>query len=191
MSRNYCVYKHTSPSGKVYFGITSLTLERRCDNGRGYRLNPYFSRAILKYGWENFTHEIVAQGLTKDAACAMERELIAKHHSTDPAYGYNLMGGGEHYTHSLTSREKMSAAHMGLTASEETRAKMSAHYAGGRPRKPVRCIDTGVVYPNINTAARATGADRRKIVRVCDGQRRTTQGLHWEYVKEERDFECV
>lgn len=30
---NYCVYKHTSPSGKVYVGITKLKPKYRWNNG--------------------------------------------------------------------------------------------------------------------------------------------------------------
>lgn len=30
---NYCVYKHTSPSGKVYAGITKLKPKYRWNNG--------------------------------------------------------------------------------------------------------------------------------------------------------------
>ena len=34
---NYCVYKHTSPSGKVYVGITKLKPKYRWNNGKGYK----------------------------------------------------------------------------------------------------------------------------------------------------------
>ena len=30
----YCVYKHTSPSNKVYIGITSNNPLKRCANGK-------------------------------------------------------------------------------------------------------------------------------------------------------------
>ena len=54
----YVVYKHTTPSGKVYIGITGLKPERRWRNGNGYKDNEHFYRAILKYGWDNIKHEI-------------------------------------------------------------------------------------------------------------------------------------
>lgn len=57
--KNYCVYKHTSPSNKVYIGITSQEPERRWKNGNGYKKNLYFTKAIKKYGWDNFAHEIL------------------------------------------------------------------------------------------------------------------------------------
>ena len=61
--RNYCVYKHTSPSNKVYIGITSQEPERRWQNGYGYATQQLFWRAIQKYGWDNFKHEIIAEKL--------------------------------------------------------------------------------------------------------------------------------
>lgn len=48
---NYCVYKHTSPSGKVYVGITELKPKYRWNNGKGYTRTDeqiLFKRAIIK-----------------------------------------------------------------------------------------------------------------------------------------------
>ena len=59
----YTVYKHTSPSGKVYIGITSIDPAKRWK--QGYSHNKHFSMAIKKYGWENIKSEIIASGLTK------------------------------------------------------------------------------------------------------------------------------
>ena len=47
--RNYIVYKHTSPSNKVYIGITKQTLKARWKNGKGYKNNEHFTYAIKKY----------------------------------------------------------------------------------------------------------------------------------------------
>lgn len=92
---SYCVYKHTSPVGKVYIGITCQNPSARWRGGLGYQHNEYFFRAILKYGWENFTHEIIFDSLTKAEACAAEIELIAAYKSNTEQFGYNLTTGGE------------------------------------------------------------------------------------------------
>ena len=91
----YCVYVHTAPDGKVYVGITMKKPEYRWNNGKGYKQNKHFYNAILKYGWDNFTHEIVASNLSKEVACKMEQELIARYDSTDKSRGYNKSVGGE------------------------------------------------------------------------------------------------
>ena len=65
----YKVYKYTSPSNKIYIGITSKTLNERARyDGSGYKECKAFWRAIKKYGWENFTSEILAQELTEEEA---------------------------------------------------------------------------------------------------------------------------
>ena len=57
--KKYVVYKHVSPSGKLYIGITSQKPELRWNYGRNYKENPYFYNAIQKYGWDSFQHEIL------------------------------------------------------------------------------------------------------------------------------------
>ena len=89
------VYVHTSPSGKMYVGITSRDVRQRWQNGRGYIKNDHFYRAIQKYGWNKFEHEVIAENLTKDEACEMEKKLIKELKSNDYHFGYNISSGGE------------------------------------------------------------------------------------------------
>lgn len=114
MDNNYTLYKHTSPSGKVYIGITGRKLTKRFDNGRGYSHSPHFRAAIKKYGWENIKHEILQTGLTKEEAEKAEIMAIEHYNSTDRRYGYNADKGG-------TAPGRMS---------EETRQKLRAHMLG-------------------------------------------------------------
>jgi predicted GIY-YIG superfamily endonuclease len=79
----YKVYKHSCPNGKVYIGITSLSLNNRWRNGEGYKRSKLFYRAIKKYGWENIKHEILFEDLSKEQAEAKEIELIKLYNSTN------------------------------------------------------------------------------------------------------------
>ena len=90
----YIVYKHTSPLGKVYIGITKQKPQERWQNGLGYRTQEYFYRAIQKYGWSNFKHEIVYQTESYTDANNKEIELIAQYKSNEKNYGYNVESGG-------------------------------------------------------------------------------------------------
>lgn len=133
----YTVYKHTTPSWKVYIGITGQKPEKRWKNGNGYKDNEHFYRAILKYGWENIKHEIVQNGLTKQQACDLEIELIAKYDATNPKHGYNNTMGGEANIPSKEARKKMSEALKGANnpmygehPSAETRRKLSEALKG-------------------------------------------------------------
>ena len=126
-SKKFCVYRHTSPTGKVYIGITGQNPLRRWNSGRGYKGNPHFFAAILKYGWDNFTHEILFDELTKDEAENYEIQLIADHRSTDPEFGYNhCAGGGVNCGNHLTPerRAQISMEVRGRLIREETREKL-------------------------------------------------------------------
>jgi group I intron endonuclease len=131
MGNNYFVYKHTSPSNKVYIGITSMNPKKRWANGRGYR-TQMFHYAIEKYGWKNFEHDILFEGLTKNEAEQKERELIAYYKSNQKDYGYNIDNGGSSFgSHSESTKQKFSKNMIGDTRNrgrvhtEETRKHMS------------------------------------------------------------------
>lgn len=92
---NYKVYVHTAPNGKVYVGITKRNPKDRWRGGKGYIENEHFYNSIKKYGWENFEHKIVFEGLTKEEAFKKEKELVAFYRSNDDRFGYNHTEGGE------------------------------------------------------------------------------------------------
>lgn len=118
MNNNYIVYMHTSPSNKKYIGITSQKPERRWrKNGCGYKDHLYFWRAIQKYGWDNFKHDILYTDLTKEEAEEKEVELIAYHNSNNINFGYNMSVGGESgskgYKYTDEQRKHLSEVHKG------------------------------------------------------------------------------
>lgn len=92
----YLVYCHTNKvNGKKYFGITSSSIEKRAGSrGCMYKSSPYFYSAIKKYGWDNFDHEVVKDGLTVEDASELERKLIADNNTMDKQFGYNCHIGG-------------------------------------------------------------------------------------------------
>lgn len=93
MEKKYCLYKHTSPSGKVYIGITSLNpIIRWGTKGNGYRRHPYFCNAIKKYGWDNITHEILYSDLSESMAKGLEKSLVAYYKGL--GISYNTADGG-------------------------------------------------------------------------------------------------
>lgn len=96
MDKKLCVYKHTNKiNGKCYIGITSKNPNERWGiDGVGYK-GQYFYEAILKYGWENFLHEILYTDLTVEQACDKEIALINYYKSNNPKFGYNQSIGGE------------------------------------------------------------------------------------------------
>ena len=133
---SYSVYKHTTPSGKVYIGITSKPVEERWLNGRGYARNEHFWNAIKKYGWDNIEHRVLVSGLSKEEASEVEKMYIALYRSHEIKHGYNLTEGGETgIIHTMESRRKLSASKMGkrynigVPFTEERKRHMSENHA--------------------------------------------------------------
>lgn len=106
---SYTVYKHTSPSGKSYIGITNRNPEKRWGiDGMYYKGSILFYNAIQKYGWNNIEHEILFTGLTEEEAKQKEIELISHYKAFN--ISYNLTDGGD--------------GSLGLYPNEETRRKI-------------------------------------------------------------------
>ena len=101
----WSVYRHTTPSGGVYIGITGNPVKKRWQRGKGYEKCPAFSKAIQKYGWENIQHEVLFENLYKEEADKKEKELI-EYYKT---YGhcYNVADGGSRDFVSEETKEKM------------------------------------------------------------------------------------
>lgn len=134
-TNKYIVYKHTSPSNKIYIGITCNSISKRWSNGKGYHHNDYFTNAINLYGWDTFTHEILYENLTKEEAEELEIRLIQEYKSNIREYGYNLTSGGggrKNYEHSEETKIKIGNALRGKAHTEEqkevTRQAMKNKY---------------------------------------------------------------
>ena len=127
----YTVYKHTTPSNKVYIGITKQNAKQRWCNGKGYNHSPHFLLAIKKYGWNNILHEVLFEGLTKEEAEAKERDLISEYRATDRRFGYNCdTGGNVNKSHSEETRKKMSESQKGHKMGENARKLQSERMKG-------------------------------------------------------------
>ena len=74
---NYVIYCHKNKiNSKCYIGITQQKPKRRWQNGVGYKTQNFY-RAIEKYGWNNFEHIILEEGLSLEEATKKER-IISK-----------------------------------------------------------------------------------------------------------------
>jgi group I intron endonuclease len=116
-----CVYIHINKvNGKVYIGYTihGENPNERWKNGNGYKKNePYFWKAIEKYGWDNFEHQILFNDLTLEEALEKEKEMILLYDATNKDKGYNLSSGGKSgfagMHHTEESKEKIGSSMRG------------------------------------------------------------------------------
>lgn len=134
MNKQWCVYLHVNKvNQKVYVGRTCKKPEYRWNNGKGYFLQKHFWYAIQKYGWENFSHNIVADGLSDSESADLEKQLISEYQSMDPRNGYNQTAGGEGmlgWHHTSASKEKIRLSNHTRLISDETREKQSKAHQG-------------------------------------------------------------
>lgn len=93
MKSNWSVYRHTSPSGKVYVGITTQNPEIRWQYGNGYKSCKLFYNTIIKYGWNNIKHEILFSNIDERRAKDLEINLIR--HYKNLGISLNITDGGD------------------------------------------------------------------------------------------------
>ena len=104
----YTIYMHKNKiNGKIYIGQTCQKPERRWNNGKRYKDCPVFNNAIQKYGWDNFEHIILFEGLSQNEANQKEIELIKQYNTTNRNFGYNCQLGGNDRSISEEGKEKI------------------------------------------------------------------------------------
>lgn len=198
---NYKVYAHTNKSnGKVYIGVTGQDASKRWNNGHGYKGCVMFSRAIEKYGWDGFDHIILKDGLTRDEAAELERQLISEYDSTNPKVGYNCaLGGFASGSMSDATKEKIRVANIGKKYSDETRlkhsiavrsrgsifndlARINARLARSKPICQYDANKSAIkMWESVNEAAITLGLPHQNISRCLCGKSHTCGGFYWSY----------
>lgn len=87
-------------------------------------------------------------------------------------------------------KKKLSESHMGQSAwnkgknlSEEHKRKVSESSLNRKDiSKPLRCVETRVIYESANEAGRQTGLSPSHINSCRNGKRKTCGGFHWESI---------
>lgn len=186
MNRTYKVYKYTFPDGKVYIGMTSLTLAERRDCG--YQHNPRLQAAMRLYGWAGFSHEVLIDNLAEQEAAEMEQKLIAEYEATNPSKGYNVSLGGKStfkgLNHSEEHKQRMSEMYRGKQFSNEHIKHLREAHA--KERIAVKSVDGcgGVIkeYDSLGSAANDIGGHKTNVARACKSGR-PYKGVYWRYAE--------
>lgn len=157
-NNSYSVYKHETPNGKIYIGITCQNPTKRWGNGCNYRNQKYLYAAIKKYGWENIKHEVLYTGLSKEDAEQKEIELIAFYKSNDRKFGYNIDNGGK-------SKGR---------CSEETKRRISAVQKGKKqsPYTIQKRIESRKGYRHSPETIKKISESNKKVKRIITAEQR-------------------
>ena len=62
--------------------------------------------------------------------------------------------------------------------------KITGAKNGKKRSKPVKCVETGMIYTSACEAERQTGIPRSSISHTCHGKRKTARGFHFEFVNQ-------
>lgn len=127
------VYKITNlKNNKIYIGQTIQSFEARMSkhiydskNNKAYLI----SRAIAKYGVENFTFEIIDWATNQTELNYLEWIWIHKENSIRPA-GYNLKEGGKNAPINTEHRKKISESNSKRVWTEESKRKIGLANSG-------------------------------------------------------------
>lgn len=137
--RNWTIYKITSPTGRIYIGITHREKSRKnCYKYSACKDQPVIYNSILKYGWDNHKYEVIDTfSQSKQFAEGKEMFWIRSYMSNVSRYpeqrGMNLNDGGGlniGFKHSEESKRKMSVNGSGYKWSEESKIKFSEKKKG-------------------------------------------------------------
>lgn len=92
-----CIYLITNKLTKQqYVGVTKDFDKRMYQHKIGHDSEKsYVDRAILKYGWDNFTAEIIDNYTTETERKTLEQFYIKKLHTHRSEGGYNITWGGD------------------------------------------------------------------------------------------------
>ena len=134
-----CIYKQTClVNQKSYIGKTYRDAETRRREHLTGKGSKALKEAIEEFGEDNFTFEILYDGIIPELLDMYEKEAIAKHNTLSPN-GYNQTTGGEGGSSpSEETRRKLSEAHKGKPLSEEHRRKISEGNKGRTPSEETR-----------------------------------------------------
>lgn len=185
----YTVYKVSSPSNKVYIGITKNGLSRRKTQhiSRSKTSNLPFHNAIKKYG-SKLVWEIISSKLSKDQAISMEIELVSKYKKLQKSY--NISDGGDGVTgYQFTEKDKLKILQgmdpKNLVNSNELKLK-KALSKGAQPFD-VYSLDGEHLgtWINMRECARYFSIPKPHIWRVLNGRRKSAYGMTFEYKDQE------
>ena len=187
------IYKITNlVNGKCYVGKTKHeSVIRWRDHINGYHSSSLIHKAIVKYGVDNFSFEVIESNVQESLLNELEMFYISKFNSKTPN-GYNLTDGGDSGLGLVVSKEtrlKQSLARKGIPWGENRRnagqKKLIGNNNAGKPVVMFSTYDTTPIatYKSSVEASKITGIGRTAINKAANHKRKTAGGYRWEFLE--------
>lgn len=150
-----------------------------------------FTKAVDKYGKQNFHRVILCFCESQKEADAKEIEIIAQYNAVKDQKFYNLATGGRTMDFDLLNRKK---EEWQKTHPQEHQAQVDKWRQSGTEAnsQPVLCITTGETFPSLCAAARHYNVAQSNITRQLKGRGKsagkhpvTGEKLVWQLIEEE------
>lgn len=120
----FYIYKHTCLiNKKSYIGVTNNLKVRTASHKTPTSACPAIRNAIQKYGWENFSTELLCTTSDLNEANLLEEQFISSHRTLVPN-GYNLKSGGLYQLWSEHMKLEMSQKRKGVPKSDIHKQKL-------------------------------------------------------------------
>lgn len=208
-----CIYKITNNiNGKGYVGYTTTSFEERMRKHKNddIKHNTLLGRAINKYGWDNFTKEIICESNNKNELCEILEPYYIKYFNTYKPNGYNMTLGGEKLykennpfyrrTHSEEVKQKLSemasqrignknpfyGKHHTQETKEKIKLKNSKSVCAYKNNKLVlsfnSLLEAGEWCKKNNLTKSSTPSS--DICKCCKGKKQSAFGYNWKYLNE-------
>lgn len=151
-------------------GITSQNIKVRWQNGRGYFKCKVFKRAIDKYGWDNFQHNIIASNLGEKIGKLWRGKTIPQN-----------------------VRNNMSKSHIGkkntMKHNDNIRKSKLGNTNGNKSVLQLD-LDGNIIrkYVSAVEAAKNIGSIPNSVTRCCRGEVKTLHKFRFVYEKDYKEI---
>ena len=160
------IYKTTNKiNGKWYIGMDSR------DNPNYLGSGVALSKAIQKYGKENFNKEILQRCDNIDSLTKAEIYWIDKENAVKDTNSYNMMDGG-------VCGPKM-------FGKDNYNFNKYPHKLVNKIKRSVVCVSDGLIFDKVSDASLHYNISTSKISAVCKLKRNSCGGLVFRYLGEE------
>lgn len=197
-------------NGKLYFGITKCTLQKRWNehkhNSLRLKKKSHLNLAIKKYGYLSFEVSVVEICKSEKQMYELEVKLIKEFNTTNHKFGYNNSTGGERSSkgkklseemrkkisdfqksrirlpHSKVTIEKIRNASFGRDMKKAIES--SANSRRGKLSHNIRpvILNGCKKYVSVTDAARQNGCSLSSIINNISGLSKKTKLGTWQYL---------